>query len=70
MTEDELMNLVKVFGFTSEDTVNMTEDEYGSFSEEDYENEYRCSHGCYCEVAFTGMSYDVPFILLFRGEVL
>lgn len=24
----------------------MTEDEYGSFSEEDYENEYRYSHGC------------------------
>ena len=24
----------------------MTEDEYGSFSEEDYENEYRYAHGC------------------------
>uniref|UniRef100_A0AAU6NU79 Uncharacterized protein n=1 Tax=Escherichia phage 1-6bf TaxID=3117708 RepID=A0AAU6NU79_9CAUD len=48
----------------------MTEDEYGSFSEEDYENEYRYAHGCQCEGAFTGRSYDVPFILLFRGEEL
>ena len=45
MTEDELKNLIKVFGFTSEDTLNMIEAEYGSFSEEDYEIEYKYTHG-------------------------